>query len=279
MAGTITVDTTSQTFNGNPQPKPDICLLHTTEGMGWPPYAGGNEAPHVTVKPFPGKGIEVRVHRPWTDYAKALANRPGGVETNRRGVLQLELMGTCDPSARSRMYFWPEADDVVLEALADYLRPVLARFDIPAVALAPFLPYPKSYGSAGGQRLTFAQWNTARGICGHQHAPENDHGDPGAFPIARFIQYLTQEDDMSDQDVQKVNDYTRALLLDGYTVGGVKKPSLLAVLAETQRRVTRTDAALTALATGLGPQVEEAVRKALSEEYDATVELTKKAGQ
>jgi peptidoglycan hydrolase-like protein with peptidoglycan-binding domain len=29
------------------------------------------------------------------------------------------------------------------------------------------------------QRMSFAQWNSYQGICGHEHAPENDHGDPG----------------------------------------------------------------------------------------------------
>ena len=192
MTGTISVDAKTQTYKGTQQPTPEILLLHTTEGTSWPYYAGGNESPHVTVKPLPGRGIEVRVHRPWTDYAKALANRAGGVETNRRGVLQIELMGTCDPRS-SNGYFWPGADDVVLAALADYVRPVLARFNIPARTIATFLPYPVSYGSRGGQRLTFSQWNSARGICGHQHAPENDHGDPGAFPIDRFVAHLTDQ--------------------------------------------------------------------------------------
>lgn len=196
MPGTISVDTTSQVFTASRQPDPDLCLIHTTEVWGWPPYAGGGEAPHITVKPIPGKGIAVRVHRPPTDVGKSLANRPGGVETNRRGVWQMELMGTCDPSRKGQLYYWPDADDVVLSALAEYVRPTLVRFKIPFRAVAPFLPYPKSYGSKGGQRLSFAAWNAARGICGHQHAPENDHGDPGAFPIDRFIQHLNQEDDM-----------------------------------------------------------------------------------
>ena len=195
MVAQITVDTTSQTFAGNPQPHPEICLLHTTEVWGWPAYGGGGTAPHQTIRPLPGVGIQVRVHRPWTDYAKSLANRPGGVETNHRGVLQVELMGTCDPDHADDLYYWPDADDVVLTALADHLRPVLAEFDIPPEMIADFVAYPDSYGFDAPQRLSFAQWNSARGICGHQHAPENDHGDPGAFPIARFINHLTQEDD------------------------------------------------------------------------------------
>lgn len=206
----ITVDTTSQTFSGNRQPDPDLCLLHTTEVWGWPGYAGGKEAPHVTVKPIPGVGIQVRVHRPPTDYGKSLMNEPGGVETNKRGVWQIELMGTCDPSRKHEMYFWPDADDVVLAALAEFCRPTLVRFDIPMRAAATLLPYPQSYGSKSGQRLTFTQWNRARGLLGHQNAPENDHGDPGAFPMTRFIQHLTntvQEDDMQLEEFLKADVY------------------------------------------------------------------------
>jgi hypothetical protein len=223
----ITVDSTSQTFSGNRQPDPDLCLLHTTEVWGWPGYKGGTEAPHVTVKPLPGVGIQVRVHRPATDYGKALANREGGVETNRRGVYQVELMGTCDPSRKGELYYWPDADGVVLEALAEFLRPTFVRFDIPMVSVAPFLPYPKSYGSKGGQRLTFTAWNKARGICGHQHAPENDHGDPGAFPVARFIEFLKEDDmptakEIADEVLSRpVNDAAGAEKTVGWAIGAI----------------------------------------------------------
>lgn len=210
MTPQISVDTTTQVFSGNRQPDPDICLIHTIEAWGWPGYKGGKEAPHATVKPIAGKGIQVRVHRPPTDYGKALFNAPGGVETNRRGVWQLELMGTCDPSRKREMYYWPDADAVVLAALAEFCRPTVQRFNIPAVALAPFLPYPLSYGSKNGQRLSFSAWNKSRGFCGHQNAPENDHGDPGAFPITRFFQFLdptNQENDMQLDEFLKADVY------------------------------------------------------------------------
>ena len=42
-------------------------------------------------------------------------------------------------------------------------------------------PYPESFGSAGGQRMSGREWNGFKGVCGHTHAPENDHGDPGAI--------------------------------------------------------------------------------------------------
>jgi hypothetical protein len=187
---TTSIDTTSQRFPSGPQPEADVCCLHTTEGMNWPGYSGGGEAPHATIWPLPGVGIKVREHIPTSLYAKALMNLPGGVETNRRGVLQYELVGTCDPAHRGKAgwFFWPDADDKVLAALADYLRPVLAKYAIPHRAPA-FKGYPASYG-ANGVRMGGATWNGFNGICGHQHVPENLHGDPGAFPIAKLIAAL-----------------------------------------------------------------------------------------
>ena len=188
---TVTVDSTSQRYTSRVAQDPDILLLHTTEGMSWPGYNGGGTAPHDTVKAIPGKGIEVRRHYPYDQFSKSLENDAGGVETNKRGVIQVELRGTCDPKHRNdpAWYFWPDADDAVLEALADYYRPIMAKYSIPVRAMAEFVAYPKSYG-ATPTRLTFAEWMNGSGICGHQHAPENAHGDPGAFPIARFLQFL-----------------------------------------------------------------------------------------
>lgn len=189
---TVTIDTTSQWYGvSGPQPEADVCVLHTTEGMSWPGYSGGGNAPHDTLRPLPGVGVTVRKHIPYSSYAKALVHLPGTVETNRRGALQFELMGTCDPKMKSIMYYWPEADDVVLEALADYLRPLLAQFAIPHQSL-PFKAYPSSYGNSNA-RLTVAQWLAFQGICAHMHVPFNVHGDAGAFPIGRLIAFLNKD--------------------------------------------------------------------------------------
>jgi len=187
----ITIDTKTQVFYSTAQPEADVCVIHTTEGMGWPGYSGGGAAPHATIRAIPGKGIAVRKHIGYDKFAKALMNLPGGVETNRRGALQFELIGTCDPKHKgdSDWYSWADADDVVLEALADFLRPVLSLYKIPHRAPA-FLAYPASYANKQGQRFSFAEWNAFNGICGHQHVPENVHGDPGAFPIAKLLKFL-----------------------------------------------------------------------------------------
>lgn len=191
----VSINRTVQRFTSGPQDHPNIVLIHTTEGMGWPGYGGGSSAPHATVKPIPGKGIEVREHIPFGQFAKALVNASGGVQTNTSGVLQFELMGTCDERSKGSMYYWPDADDAVMEALADYLRPIMATYNIPHSCNVTFKSYnkgqaPSSYGRSNGVRMSYDKWNSYKGICGHQHAPENDHGDPGDFDVDRLIKFL-----------------------------------------------------------------------------------------
>ena len=192
---TVTVDRTSQRYSSGPQERPRCVGLHTTEGGSWPSYGGGGYAPHSTIKPLPGVGIQVREHIDFDDYGRAFENRSGGVETNTAGVIQFELVGTCDERQKGNLYYWPDADDAVLEALADYLRPIMGRYGIPLRSTVTWKSYnkgqrPSSYGLDNGVRLTGSQWLAYRGILGHQHVPENNHGDPGDFPIARLLRFL-----------------------------------------------------------------------------------------
>ena len=159
--------------------------LHTTETSGWPSYREWSIPPHATILPRPGKGIVIRQHIPFSHAAFALRNLPGGVQTNTDYVFQFELIGT---SARGGPgVFWPEADDVVLAALwYQVIAPLSDAFHIPLTA-RPFKPYPESYGSDNGVRLAGSTFDHYSGWLGHQHVPENVHGDPGAFPWARMI--------------------------------------------------------------------------------------------
>src|SRR5215471_17719630 len=49
------------------------------------------------------------------------------------------------------------------------------------------LANPSSYGTSNGVRLSGSAWNAYKGILGHQHVPENDHGDPGDINIAAIM--------------------------------------------------------------------------------------------
>ena len=166
-------------------------VIHTTEGASMPSYSGGATAPNWTAEPnFKRKRLVFVPHFGDNESARALVNSAGGVETNTANALQIELIGTCDArthakwtAAGVRHIYWPKAPKWALRDLAEYIAVKHKKLGIPIQGPGhAWLPYPKSFGSASGQRMTFAQWRSFRGWCGHQHVPENVHGDPGALP-------------------------------------------------------------------------------------------------
>ncbi|MFE2543168.1 Hint domain-containing protein [Actinacidiphila glaucinigra] len=155
-------------------------VLHTTEGRSVPTYGGGGSAPNLTAKPdFEDEKLVWYQHFDIDISSRALVNRPGGVETNTLNVCQVELVGTCDPErhedwgAANRHIYWPKAPQWALRELAEFLAWMHTHHGVPLKGPKLWLPYPRSYGNAGGQRMTGREWNAFRGVCGHQHVPEN----------------------------------------------------------------------------------------------------------
>ncbi|WP_225846879.1 hypothetical protein [Streptomyces sp. HPF1205] len=181
-------------------------VLHTTETMGLPDYEQGAVAPTLTAMP------DMKAQRLiwWQHFdidvsARALANKPGGVQTNTLNVAQLELGGTCDYAHRALWgtkhagldyVYWPHAPHWALQGVADFLRWLHANHGVPLVAPALWLAYgpdsrrsgvvPAAYGATSA-RMSLAAWTAFQGVAGHCHVPENDHGDPGAFPISTVL--------------------------------------------------------------------------------------------
>jgi len=190
-------DSSSQWFAGTYPGSwmaPRCGIIHTTEGTGWPDYTGGKEAPHVTAKPdFAAKKLVFRQHFPFDHNARALVNAPGGVETNTAGAVQIELIGTCDPGTHQAWasrginhIFWPEAPDWALRDLAAFMSWHKDHNGIPLSGPGVWRAYPASYGS-NGVRMSFSAWESFRGWAGHQHVPENDHGDPGNIDFQQLL--------------------------------------------------------------------------------------------
>lgn len=174
---------------------PNCGVIHTTEGTGLPGYEGGATAPTYTAVPnFTHKRLDWFAHYPDERSSRALRNLAGGVETNTANALQVELVGTCDPGTHKRWgrtphIYWPEAPDWALRDLADFLAWCNRVHGIPLRAPAQtWTPYPESYG-AGGQRFSFDTWRRFTGWCGHQHVPENVHGDPGALQWGQLASF------------------------------------------------------------------------------------------
>lgn len=186
-----------------------LVLWHCTEmgvpGEPWPTYTydghPGGSAPHWTVKPDrANKRLLWRQHWRADESAKALAHPQGTPETNNSGVLQIELGGTSvegDPG-----YPWYDPDDWALEGLADFARWAHDEWGIPLtdegrrwVPLKRVGKYVQQ--TEASSRLTWAQWATARGHSGHEHAPGNDHVDPGPLPVRRMLEIANgQEPDV-----------------------------------------------------------------------------------
>lgn len=176
---------------------PNVVVLHTTESSTWPAYRGGATAPNFTVMADTvEKRLRWRQHFPVDMSSRALRNEDGGVQTNTLNAVQVELVGTCNKHGGGPGFDWTEAPDWALAGLADFLiwlEKEWADFPLKDAAPRGWLPYPSSYGNRRGQRLTFSEWRNAYGIVGHQHVPENSHGDPGDFKIGRLIELADEK--------------------------------------------------------------------------------------
>jgi len=173
----------------------NVIVLHTTEGASLPTYSGGAVAPNFTAVPdFTKQTLTWYQHFDFDTSSRALVNLSGGVETNTLNVCQIELVGTCDPATHKKWgstkhIYWPEAPDWALKELASFLAWANKNHNVPLTAVSKWVAYPASYGSSGGQRMSNSEWNKFSGICGHQHVPENVHGDPGALDVVTILKY------------------------------------------------------------------------------------------
>ncbi|MEU3281761.1 hypothetical protein [Streptomyces antibioticus] len=196
----------------------NVVVLHTTEGASLPDYGGGASAPNLTAVPdFAAKKLKWFQHFDVDRSSRALVNLAGGVETNTLNVCQVELVGTCDPATHKKWtaagtahVYWPEAPDWALRDVAAFLAWAHGEHGVPLTGPSRWPAYPSSYGGGAGQRMSFAQWNDFRGVCGHMHVPENLHGDPGSIDFNRLIALAkgapSEEDPMAGFTPQQIHD-------------------------------------------------------------------------
>lgn len=255
-------------FTGGP-PKG---VLHTTETTGWPAYAT-DYWPHFTTRWADG-AFHVRQHLPINRAARALANPSGGVQTNRDTAIQIECVGTCDTSKRASwgaLYVEDWAAGYKA-GLADLMRWVEFNAGVPRRCTVTFKPYPASYG-ANGVRLSGAAWDAYAGWCGHQHVPENDHGDPGAIDIGYL---LGGENDVDVQELyDKLTDpnetYSiaktqKAVIKPGTTISRLDAiDDKLKLLAEQPLTVTLAPEQLAELRAGLAAEVADLIAARLKD--------------
>jgi hypothetical protein len=187
----------------------NVIVWHSTEGTTLPDYGGGAIAPNFTAVPnFAARRLDWYQHFDFDTSSRALRNEDGGVQTNTLNVTQVEIVGTCDPTTHAKWkaagyvhLYTPELPDWAARDLATFARWAHDQHGVPLSSGLEFKAYPGSYGNSS-VRMTGAQWTAFKGHCGHQHVPENDHGDPGSFPMAAILDAAKggttppQEDDM-----------------------------------------------------------------------------------
>lgn len=203
----------------------NVVVVHTTEGRTLPSYGGGASAPNITGVPdFTAKTIRWYQHFDVDRSSRALVNASGGVETNTLNSFQVELVGTCDPTTHARWgsaehIYWPEAPDWALAGVARLLKWLNANHGVPLRSSVTWKAYPASYGTSNGVRLSGSEWTGYYGVLGHQHVPENLHGDPGNIDMDRILALAagaaTEEEDvaLTDADIEKIA--KKVLTLDG----------------------------------------------------------------
>lgn len=167
-------------------------LWHSTEGRTLPSYGGGASAPNLTAVPdFSAKRLRWYQHYDIDVSSRALVNAAGGVQTNTLNVVQVEIVGTCDPSTSAGWggsgLYMPNLPDWAVRDLAAFAKWMSMHHGVPLTSDVAFRPYPASYGRLNNVRMPQGVWNNYKGHCGHQHAPENLHGDPGAFPMRAIL--------------------------------------------------------------------------------------------
>ncbi|MFF9175991.1 hypothetical protein [Streptomyces sp. NPDC014793] len=173
----------------------NVIVWHTTEGTSLPSYSGGAEAPNFTAKPdFAAQRLVWYQHFDFDSSARALVNAAGGVETNTLNVCQVEIIGTCDASTHAKWtkagyqhLYTPDLPDWAIRDLAAFAKWAHDNHGVPLTSAVTFKAYPASYGSGNGVRMSASKWNSFTGHCGHQHVPENLHGDPGLLPMGAIL--------------------------------------------------------------------------------------------
>jgi hypothetical protein len=240
-------------------------LLHTTEGPlgaytpdprrgpGRTYFGNTGTWPNYTLARLGRVGPwRIFNHIPANRSSMSLRNQPGGVETNRDNVSQIEIA--------TRAVDIGSLPGEALDELAKLLAWEHKERGVPLVTGVRWVAFPASAGGGASQRLSGSAWLAYSGVLGHQHVPENDHGDPGAFPIEKLLSRaldIVQGDDVTEQDkIDIANKVTDKVLTElrarVFAVEPeIRQPNEGAVIGSTYNKVGDVQATLTGVKSTL----------------------------
>lgn len=175
-------------------------VLHTTESLKYAAarsaYISNKSNPHFTVS-YENDYFQCWQHCSIKRASRALKNLSGGAETNRDWAIQIEIVGTSDPNKNWGSSYVQNFPLGYLDGIRNLMRWVEQNAGVARYVGVNFKPYPSSYGN-NGVRMSGATWDNYSGWCGHQHVPENSHGDPGAINIAYLMADPAQTEGVND---------------------------------------------------------------------------------
>lgn len=141
---------------------------------------------------------------------KALRNLPGGVQTNRDKVIQIEIVD-----------FWTQTPNIpdsglrfLGEGLAEIWLAVGGAFKL-ELGYKPLVGPEDGYTARvdAPQRYSAAEWDEFNAVAGHCNVPENEHTDPGKLNMDRIFYYAKQYINNISPDKEE-EDMASVLVLD-----------------------------------------------------------------
>lgn len=159
-------------------------VLHTTEsrfgsGPGIINFFKGQpcSTPHFMLDPGTGQKAQFI---PIEYSAAALRGGQGGYETNRARAIQVEICGRADEASG-----WP---DSVLKFIGEWIADVVAAGYPVNLDNITNNDYRGTVATANSPyRMSWSQWKSFDGVCGHIDVPGNDHYDPYRLDKRRCI--------------------------------------------------------------------------------------------
>jgi len=161
---------------------PRAGVLHTTEGSFESAYSEFKTkfAPHFLLGRDKAGKVRIVQFVSLGQYASALENHAGGVETNTIAVAQIELV------AHSKTAPW-QVDAGTLDALASLLAELHTECGIPLTRPFPDKMPPQPWAVESFSRRHAGKWGKTAGWYGHVEIPENSHWDPGAYKWSQLL--------------------------------------------------------------------------------------------
>lgn len=150
-------------------------VLHTTEGAGidgaFSTLVANNDRPHFLLDTHSGECIQMVA---LDQYAEALVHPANTPETNRAGCIQIEMVGFAAETPKWTAHQY--------HMVAELCSMINKQYPVSMINDKAF--------RNRASRVAPDNWLRAHGYFGHEHVPNNDHVDPGAFDIEHLFRSM-----------------------------------------------------------------------------------------